>query len=59
VLDVTSGGNLFEAGTGARTDGVTLLKDRVTGIVDLGIVPSLPACETALDTCREAAEALA
>ena len=57
VLDVTSGGNLFEAGTGARTDGVTLLKDRVTGIVDLGVVPSLPACETALDTCREAAEA--
>ncbi len=59
VLDVTSGGNLCEAGSGARTDGVTLLKDRVTGIVNLGGVPPLPASETAPETCQPAAEASA
>ncbi len=59
VLDVTAGGNLFEAGTGSRTDGVTLLKDRVTGIVDLGGVPPLPASETAPDIWQQAAEASA
>ena len=30
------GGDLFEAGTSQRTGGVTLLKSRVTGVVDLG-----------------------
>ena len=45
VLDVASGGSLFEAGTSQRTDGVTLLKDRVTGVVDLGAVAPLPAVE--------------
>jgi len=42
VLDVSAGGDLFEAGTSQRTDGVTLLKDRVTSVVDLGGVPPLP-----------------
>ncbi len=36
VLDVAAGGDLFEAGTEQRTGGVTLLKNRVTGVVDLG-----------------------
>jgi two-component system chemotaxis sensor kinase CheA len=42
VLDVAAGGDLFEAGTNLRTSGVTLLKNRVTGVVDLGGVPPLP-----------------
>ena len=45
VLDVAAGGSLFEAGTGGRTNGVTLLKDHVTGVVDLGAVAPLPAAE--------------
>ncbi len=43
VLDVVAGADMFEAGTGQRAGGVTLLKDRVTGIVDLGGVAPLPA----------------
>jgi len=42
VLDVAAGGDLVEAGTNLRTSGVTLLKNRVTGVVDLGGVPPLP-----------------
>jgi two-component system chemotaxis sensor kinase CheA len=42
VLDVAKGGDLFEAGTQQAASGVTLLKDHVTGIVDLGSVPPLP-----------------
>jgi two-component system chemotaxis sensor kinase CheA len=42
VLDVAAGGELFEAGSTTRTGGVTLLKNRVTGVVDLGGVPQLP-----------------
>jgi two-component system chemotaxis sensor kinase CheA len=45
VLDVAAGGDLFEAGTAQRTGGVTLLKNRVTGVVDLGSVAPLPATE--------------
>jgi len=45
VLDVAAGGDLFEAGTNQRTGGVTLLKSRVTGIVDLGAVVPLPPGE--------------
>jgi two-component system chemotaxis sensor kinase CheA len=45
VLDVAAGGDLFEAGTTQRTGGVTLLKNRVTGVVDLGTVAPLPAGE--------------
>jgi two-component system chemotaxis sensor kinase CheA len=43
VLDVAAGSDLFEAGTVQQTGGVTLLKEHVTGIVDLGGVPPLPA----------------
>jgi two-component system chemotaxis sensor kinase CheA len=56
VLDVTSGADLFEAGTGARTEGVTLLKERVTSVVDLGGVPPLPAMETAPERWQQTAE---
>ncbi|MGA2537236.1 MAG: chemotaxis protein CheW [Terracidiphilus sp.] len=47
VLDVAAGGELFEAGTSVRAGGVTLLKSRVTGVVNLGGVPPLPVEETA------------
>jgi two-component system chemotaxis sensor kinase CheA len=43
VLDVAAGGDLFEAGTANRTGGVTLFKNRVTGVVDMSGVPGLPA----------------
>ena len=45
VLDVAAGGSLIEAGTNQQTDGVTLLKDRVTSVVNLGSVEPLPAVE--------------
>ncbi len=45
VLDVAAGGELFQAGTAQRTSGVTLLKNRITGVVDLGGVAPLPAAE--------------
>ena len=45
VLDVASGRDLFEAGAAQPTEGVTLLKNRVTGIVNLGGVQDLPAEE--------------
>jgi two-component system chemotaxis sensor kinase CheA len=47
VLDVAAGHDLFEAGTSQRTGGVTLLKERVTGVVDLGGVPPLPSSQSA------------
>ena len=53
VLDVAAGGDLFEAGTSARAGGVTLLKNRVTGVVDLGGVPPLPVEEGAPDEWSE------
>jgi two-component system chemotaxis sensor kinase CheA len=59
VLDVASGADLFEAGTSQRTGGVTLLKDRVTGVVDLGSVPALPATETSTGQWNQVAETLA
>jgi two-component system chemotaxis sensor kinase CheA len=43
VLDVARGGSLFEAGCGQAAGGVTLLKERVTGVVDLGCIAPLPA----------------
>jgi two-component system, chemotaxis family, sensor kinase CheA len=43
VLDVASGTPLAEAGTEAIAAGVTLLKDRVTGVVSLSRIPALPA----------------
>ena len=57
VLDVAAGGELFEAGTGQQTGGVTLLKNRVTGVVDLGGVPRLPVEENALVRWVQFAEA--
>ncbi len=47
VLDVAAGHDLFEAGTSQRTGGVTLLNERVTGVVDLGGVPPLPSSQSA------------
>jgi two-component system chemotaxis sensor kinase CheA len=47
VLDVAAGGDLFEAGTAQRTGGVTLLKNRVTSVVDLGGVAPLTGGEQA------------
>ena len=56
VLDVAAGGDLFEAGTTQRTGGVTLLKNRVTGVVDLGCVAALPAEEIVPGALGEFAE---
>jgi two-component system chemotaxis sensor kinase CheA len=47
VLDVTVGSDLLEAGTTQTASGVALLKDRVTGIVDLGGVAAVPMPEAA------------
>jgi two-component system chemotaxis sensor kinase CheA len=58
VLDVAAGGDLFEAGTNARTGGVTLLKSRVTGVVDLGGVPPLPP-DSNVNEWNQAAETVA
>jgi two-component system chemotaxis sensor kinase CheA len=58
VLDVAAGGNLFEAGTGGRTDGVTLLQNRVTGVVDLGAVAPLPAAENSPEEWAQTTEAV-
>jgi two-component system chemotaxis sensor kinase CheA len=56
VLDVAAGGDLFEAGASQRTCGVTLLKNRVTGVVDLGGVEPLPAGEIAPGEWNRVAE---
>ncbi len=58
VLDVAAGGDLFEAGTSQRTGGVTLLKDRVTGVVDLGGVAALPLEQDAPSEWSSMAEAV-
>jgi two-component system, chemotaxis family, sensor kinase CheA len=42
VLDVANGAELVEAGTSLRTEGVTLLKECVTEIVNLGGIADLP-----------------
>jgi two-component system chemotaxis sensor kinase CheA len=59
VLDVAAGSDLFEAGTGSQTSGVTLLKDRVTGVVDLGGVAALAQGEPANGPWAQAEEVLA
>jgi hypothetical protein len=41
VLDVTGGKQLEQAGTGGVAGGITLLHERVTGIVSLSGIPSL------------------
>ena len=56
VLDVASGGDLFEAGTSKPASGVTLLKDRVTGVVDLGAVAPLPVDEQLSNEWSQMAE---
>jgi two-component system chemotaxis sensor kinase CheA len=56
VLDVAAGGDLFEAGTSQRAGGVTLLKERVTGVVDLGGVALLPVVENAAGEWAEAVQ---
>ena len=50
VLDVAKGADLFEAGTQQAANGVTLLKDHVTGIVELRQVPPLPVTGVAQST---------
>jgi two-component system chemotaxis sensor kinase CheA len=57
VLDVAAGGDLFESGTARRTGGVTLLKEHVTGVVELGGVPALPGEEEAQAAWSQMAEA--
>ncbi|MGH9605727.1 MAG: chemotaxis protein CheW [Terracidiphilus sp.] len=57
VLDVASGADLFASGSGERAEGVTLLKDRVTGVVNLGGVAPLPAVEIAAGAWSQTAEA--
>jgi two-component system chemotaxis sensor kinase CheA len=59
VLDVAGGGDLFEAGTSQQTGGVTLLKNRVTGVVDLGGVAPLPAAEAATAEWSQSMETVA
>jgi two-component system chemotaxis sensor kinase CheA len=59
VLDVAAGGDLFEAGTNARAGGVTLLKNRVTGVVELSGVPPLPVVENAAGEWGEFASPMA
>ena len=56
VLDVDAGSTLFEAGTNQQAGGVTLLKDHVTGIVDLGAVAPLPMQEQAAGAWQPYAE---
>jgi two-component system chemotaxis sensor kinase CheA len=41
VLDVTGGQQLEEAGSGLAADGITLLHEKVTGIVSLSNIPAL------------------
>jgi two-component system chemotaxis sensor kinase CheA len=59
VLDVAAGGDLFEAGSSARAGGVTLLKNRVTGVVELEGVAHLPVAESAPGEWSELAHGMA
>jgi two-component system, chemotaxis family, sensor kinase CheA len=47
VLDVARGGDLFEAGSNLPASGLTLLRDKVTSVVDLETVAPLPVVSTA------------
>jgi two-component system chemotaxis sensor kinase CheA len=47
VLDVAAGSDLFEAGARQRASGVTLLGNRLAGVIDLGGVPRLSTEQTA------------
>jgi len=59
VLDVAVGSELFESGTQHRAEGVTLLKDRVTGVVGLRLVPPLPALESSTGEWNQIEEVMA
>jgi two-component system, chemotaxis family, sensor kinase CheA len=54
VLDVVAGSDLFEAGTRQRAVGATLLKDRVTDVVDFREVTPLPTSSLNLVPFAEA-----
>jgi two-component system chemotaxis sensor kinase CheA len=58
VLDVATGAELYEAGTTLRTQGVTLLKECVTGVVNLGGIADLVADESASNEWSPTAEAI-
>jgi two-component system, chemotaxis family, sensor kinase CheA len=58
VLDVAAGSELVEAGTSQQTGGVTLLKERVTGVVDLGAVAPLPQSEAPAQPWAELEESV-
>jgi two-component system, chemotaxis family, sensor kinase CheA len=58
VLDVATGAELYEAGTTLRTQGVTLLKECVTGFVNLGGVADLAADEADASQWIPTAEAV-
>jgi two-component system, chemotaxis family, sensor kinase CheA len=53
VLDIAPGAELFEVGNRLRTRGVTLLKERVTDVVDLGAVAPLAASQIASQTAAK------
>jgi two-component system chemotaxis sensor kinase CheA len=59
VLDVAAGGELLQAGTNQHAAGVTMLKDRVTGVVELDAIPPLPVDEIATSACNPVAETFA
>jgi len=51
VLDVAGGSELYEAGSRQRASGVTLLRNHVTGVVEVRDVPPLPAaCDLELES---------
>jgi len=58
VLDVATGSDLVEAGTQLSTQGVTLLKDCVTDIVNLGGIADLAAVEETRDQLDPMVEAM-
>jgi len=58
VLDVATGAELYEAGTTLRTQGVTLLKECVTGGVNLGGIADLVADESDPNEWSPTAEAM-
>jgi two-component system chemotaxis sensor kinase CheA len=53
VLDVSAGSSLSEAGTGAMADGITLLQEHVTGVVQLSGIPSLDATHAVASLTEE------
>jgi two-component system chemotaxis sensor kinase CheA len=58
VLDVAGGKELLEAGNARLAAGVTLLKNRVVGIVDVGPAVALAAVESASPQRNQFAEAM-